>query len=106
MSEYAKVILKEILDTKETLLAALELVKEVEALGPLEFIDYETSKPILANYGKFAEPPRVPGNPTQGTYSQPGNLTTPEHEYGHKINQWRMYAKEAKMLAISPNVAL
>ena len=106
MTDYAKIILKEVLATKAALLAALELVKEVEALGPLDSIDYETAKPILANYGKFAEPPRVPGTATQGFYSQPGTLTTPEHEYGHKISQWRMYANEAKLLAISPNIGL
>jgi hypothetical protein len=106
MTEYSKVVLKEILATKTALLAALELVKEVEALGPIDSIDYETAKPVLVNYGKFAEPPRVRGTAVQGYYSQPGTLTTPEHEYGHKISQWRMYANEAKMLAISPKTGL
>jgi hypothetical protein len=103
MADYSRTILQSVLDTKNALLASLELVKEIEQLGPLEAIDYEILKPILEKYGQYAEPDRIETTRKGSYHTEPGIYTTDEQKYGHALYSWRINAKCAKMLSINPN---
>lgn len=103
MSNYPKFILTSVLKTKAALLAALELIEEIEQFD-LENIQYETAKPLLEKFGKFSEPDRVETYQNGFYKTKPGNYTTDKQEYGHQLYSWRLNAREAKLLAISPNL--
>lgn len=102
MAEYSKKLLQSVLDTKSALLSGLELVKEIEELGPMEKLDFETVKPLLAKYGKYAEPDQVETN--QKKYSlKPGEYTTDEQDYGFALHTWRLNARQAKLHVMNEN---
>lgn len=103
MSDYSKAILKSVVKTKAALLAALELIEEIEKYD-LENIDQDTAKPLLEKFGKFSEPKRI--EPTGGIFSKAkkGKYTTKEQDYGYKLYSWRLNAREAEILAINPKL--
>jgi hypothetical protein len=103
MSNYPRTILKSVVKTKAALLAALELIEEIEQFD-LENIQYETAKPLLEKFGEFSEPDRVETTQNGFYKTKPGTYTTDKQEYGYNLHSWRLNAREAKILAINPNL--
>ena len=88
MAEYPKNILQSFLDTKQALLAALELIQDLEKIGPLENQDYASLQPLLVKIGKYSKPE--------------GEISMIEQEYGYKLYAWSFNAKEAKIIGENP----